>query len=62
MIDQAGLKGHREGDAGTYEKQALVLVNHGEATGAELWRYAQMVKATVKAKFGVDLEPEPVIL
>lgn len=62
MIDQAGLKGHRKGDAGTYEKQALVLVNHGKATGEELWAYAQMIQAKVMEKFGVALEPEPVIL
>lgn len=62
MIDQAGLKGHRVGDAGTYEKQALVLVNHGNATGEELWAYAEMIKARVMEKFGVMLEPEPVIL
>ena len=62
MIDQAGLKGHRVGDAGTYEKQALVLVNHGDATGEELWAYAQMVKTKVWDMFGVELEPEPVIL
>ena len=62
MIDQAGLKGDRQGDAGTYEKQALVLVNHGGATGEELWSYAQMIQARVMEKFGVALEPEPVIL
>lgn len=62
MIDQAGLKGDRQGDAGTYEKQALVLVNHGCATGEELWSYAQMIQARVMEKFGVALEPEPVIL
>ena len=62
MIDQAGLKGYRIGDAGTYEKQALVLVNHGQASGQELWQFAQMVQAKVLEKFGVALEPEPVIL
>ena len=62
LIDQAGLKGVRHGDAGTYEKQALVLVNHGEASGAELWRFAEHVREKVFDLFGVTLEPEPVIL
>ena len=63
LIDQAGFKGAREGYAGTYEKQALVLVNHeGLATGEQLWRFAQSVQKTVADQFGVVLEPEPVIL
>ena len=62
LIDQAGLKGVRQGDAGTYEKQALVLVNHGEASGAELWQFAEYVREKVFDLFGVTLEPEPVIL
>lgn len=62
LIDQAGFRGKREGDAGTYEKQALVLVNHGDATGQELWLYSQRIERGVFAQFGVHLEPEPVIL
>ena len=62
LIDQAGLKGVRQGDAGTYEKQALVLVNHGEASGAELWQFAEHIRESVFDLFGVTLEPEPVIL
>ena len=62
LIDQAGLKGVRHGDAGTYEKQALVLVNHGEASGAELWQFAEHIRESVFDLFGVTLEPEPVIL
>ena len=62
MIDYAGLKGLREGDAGIYDKQALVLVNYGRATGSELWQLAQDVRAKVKAVCGVELEPEPGIV
>jgi UDP-N-acetylmuramate dehydrogenase len=39
-----------------------VLVNHGHASGGELWAFAQQVIATVQAKFGVRLEPEPVVV
>lgn len=63
LIDQAGLKGAREGAAGTYEKQALVLVNHeGAASGAQLMAFASKIEAAVREKFSVTLEPEPVIL
>lgn len=58
LIEQAGWKGRREGDAGTYEKQALVLVNHGAATGDELWAFAQQIITAVEQQFGVRLEPE----
>lgn len=62
MIQACGFKGHRDGDAGVSDKHALVLVNHGTATGAELWSLAQRVQAAVQARFGVPLEPEPVVL
>lgn len=58
MIDQAGWKGYREGNVGVYEKQALVLVNYGGATGAEVWDLALKVAASVKEKFGVEISPE----
>ncbi|MFK8058131.1 MAG: UDP-N-acetylmuramate dehydrogenase [Saprospiraceae bacterium] len=58
MIDQAGWKGHRRGAIGVHDKQALVLVNHGEGKGADLWALAQEILADVEAKFGVKLEPE----
>ncbi|MCL4106713.1 UNVERIFIED_CONTAM: hypothetical protein GTU68_048157 [Idotea baltica] len=58
LIDQAGWKGKRKGDAGVYKNQALVLVNHGKATGPEIWGLAQEIIADVKAKFGIKLSPE----
>lgn len=62
MIETAGFKGKREGDAGISNRHALVLVNHGKATGPQLWAMAQEVMAGVQAKFGVQLEPEPVVV
>ncbi|TXF91413.1 UDP-N-acetylmuramate dehydrogenase [Neolewinella aurantiaca] len=58
LIDQAGLKGARSGPVGTYDKQALVMVNHGGATGREILTFSEHVKAEVLAKFGVTLERE----
>ncbi len=62
MIDNCGFKGLREGDAGISNRHALVLVNHGKASGAELWALAQRVREGVRQRFGIMLEPEPRIL
>ena len=59
LIEQAGWKGRRVGAAGVHQQHALVLVNHGGATGAELWALAEAVQADVRAKFGITLESEP---
>lgn len=58
LIEQAGMKGMRRGQAGTHEHQALVLVNHGGATGMELLAVAREVQTAVQQKFAVTLEPE----
>jgi UDP-N-acetylmuramate dehydrogenase len=62
LIESSGFKGAREGDAGISNRHALVLVNHGRATGEELWSFAQKVIEGVRTKFGVTLEPEPVVV
>lgn len=58
LIEKSGLKGVRHGNVGMHEKQALVLVNYGQASGAELWEFAQKVQQTVSEKFGIELDPE----
>ena len=59
MIEQAGWKGFREGDAGIAAQHALVLVNHGKASGAQLLALAHRVADSVQERYGVALEPEP---
>lgn len=59
MIEHCGWKGERRGDAGVSERHALVLVNHGGATGDELLALARQVRAEVEERFRIRLEPEP---
>lgn len=61
LIEQAGWKGYRRGDAGVHVQQALVLVNYGKATGRELLQLAQRIQADIYARFGVELEIEPLV-
>ena len=58
LIEQCGLKGKRIGDAGVYEKQALVLVNHGNATPKDVLGLAEEVTASVQKRFGIGITPE----
>lgn len=58
LIDQAGYKGYKKGEAGVHENQALVLVNYGKATGAEILDLAKEIKAHIKQRFGINLEME----
>ena len=62
LIDNAGLKGYRKGDAGVHKNQALVLVNYGKATGLEIINLAKEIQEIVKEKYGIQIEPEVNIL
>ena len=62
LIDKAGMKGYKEGNVGVHERQALVLVNLGGATGGEVIAFAHKVVATVEEKFGIAISPEVNIL
>lgn len=62
LIETCGFKGVRDGDAGVSEKHSLVLINYGHATGAQVWALAGRIRDAVAARFGITLEPEPLIL
>ena len=62
LIDRAGMKGSRKGAVGVHERQALVLVNHGGATGGEVIAFAHEVQEQVREKFGIEIDTEVNIL
>jgi UDP-N-acetylmuramate dehydrogenase len=62
LIEQCGWKGHRRGDAGVHDRHALVLVNHGQASGQAVWALAQDIQVSVFERFGVIIEPEPKVV
>lgn len=62
LIEQAGWKGKRRGDAGVHEQQALVLVNYGAATGTDILALAADIQADILQRFAVTLEIEPVVI
>ena len=62
FIDACGWKGHRDGDAGVAASHALVLVNHGNATGQQLLALARRIAESVLTRFGVAIEPEPRVI
>jgi len=62
LIEQCGLKGYRLGDAAVYQHQPLVLVNYGAATAQEILDLANIIQNKVRAKFGISLDIEPIII
>lgn len=58
LIEQSGFKGKRFGDTGAHEKQALVLVNYGEATGSDILELAAAIQKEVRERFDINIDPE----
>jgi len=62
LIEKAGLKGFRDGDAGIHEKQALVLINYASASGKDIMNLAKNIQKNILEKYGIEIEPEVNIL
>ena len=62
LIEQAGWKGKAVGDAAVHQQQALVLVNQGEASGADVLALAAQIREDIAGRYGVTLEIEPVVI
>lgn len=58
LIEQAGWKGHRIGEVGVHAKQALVLVNYGNGVGSEIKALSEKIRESIRARFGIELNPE----
>jgi UDP-N-acetylmuramate dehydrogenase len=58
LIDNAGLKGYRKGDAGVHENQALVLVNYNNASGQDIINLSELVQEVILEKYGISIEAE----
>lgn len=61
LIDRAGWKGHRKGDVGVHDRQALVLVNHGGGNGQQIATLAQEIQQDIQNRYNITLEREPVL-
>lgn len=58
LIENDGWKGYREGDVGVHKNQALVLINHGNASGLEILELSKRIQSSIKNKYGIELQPE----